>query len=323
MKRFGLLAIALSITALTTACSVKSSGDNSDSPGVQSQEKNWPAYAANSLAGQVFGADWKAVTAVARPSQSDANKMVVSIFNESVPAACGSQISNKPYATVILPKAYKAQEYVTDLEQGGEGDPLVFTKVGTTTDVLVALRTKVKIQTITDAGFDALIYARAEDENGAVSEINGTVSVIDCSKNVDFNVWTSLAGGYSLKSYDGVAQDSRYTNIEIDNSRFYDRKSSKYVSAVMFPLYYSVSAGSDASYNFGPIEGLGTSQVTDINGVKTLSYSYHGPVNYRGMDITMNLDMKVIESGRNMDVTYTLEVPNQVTKVTHQFTLAK
>ncbi len=48
----------------------------------------------------------------------------------------------------------------------------------------------------------------------------------------------------------------------------------------MIPLYYSVSSGLSASYDMGVLEGLGTTTVSENNGVKTLTYSFHGPINY-------------------------------------------
>ncbi len=57
--------------------------------------------------------------------------------------------------------------------------------------------------------------------------------------------------------------------------------------------------------------------------VKTLTYSFHGPINYENTDVILNLDLTVINSALNAKFTYTLEIPNHVNKTTHSFTLRK
>lgn len=141
---------------------------------------------------------------------------------------------------------------------------------------------------------------------------------------VDFKVWKELIGDYRLTQFNGQAvTTSKYDSIKESMSSFYDRTEGKYLDSVIFPLYASISAGSDMAYNFGPMESKGTTTLTNGEGVKVYTYKYDGPATLQGVDIEEHLEMNVIQEGVNLYVTYTLTVPGHITTTTHNFTLQK
>lgn len=141
---------------------------------------------------------------------------------------------------------------------------------------------------------------------------------------VEFKVWKELIGNYRLTQFNGQAvTTSKYDSIKESMSSFYDRNAGKYLDSVIFPLYASVSAGSDMSYNFGPMESKGTTTLTDGEGVKVYAYKYDGPATLQGVDIEEHLEMNVIHEGINLYVTYTLTVPGHINTITRNFTLQK
>lgn len=262
------------------------------------------------------------MTAIARPLND--KEIGIEFYPEVNSKACTSSLmSSKPYATVVIPAAYTATEYVADLSTPGTGNPLVFSVLSTSAQNLVAEKTKVRINSISGEGFNASVFAKGTDVDGNVSEINGKIDVTDCAKAVDFSVWDELLGWYNLVSFDGTSVSTQTAILDYDSSDFYSNTSESYLKSLTIPLYYSVGQATSASYNFGPLEGLGSTSIRDENGIKTYKYSYHGPVKFKGMDITMNLDLSVAKYGNKLDVTYTLEVPSYITKTTHSFTLSK
>ncbi|MNY65483.1 hypothetical protein D3C86_2027550 [compost metagenome] len=71
------------------------------------------------------------------------------------------------------------------------------------------------------------------------------------------------------------------------------------------------------------MEGLGKTIYDEFNGTKTLTYSFDGPINFEGSDVTLKLDMTVVKTSSNVKVQYTIEVPGQINKTSHSFTLRK
>lgn len=322
MNMFFKLVSGVALASLVTACSAKVDAPPNPFQGVNDAFKTWPEYSDAQLSGKIFGKEWKAVTAVARPINE--KEMSLDFYPEVKSNACTSALtSSRPYATVIIPKAYTATEYYADMASPGTGNPLVFTEVNGAPKNLIAEKTKMRINTISAGGFNVSLYAVGVDTDGYQSEINGKIDVVDCAKAVDFSVWDELKGWYSLSTFVGNAVVSRNTILEYDSSKFYDRASGRYVKTLIFPLYYSVGASSDASYNFGPMEGLGVTTITNHNGIKTYKYSYSGPMTYKGIDITMNLEMSVATWGNNYTVNYTLEVPGHVTKTSKYYEMQK
>ncbi|MGZ5279744.1 MAG: hypothetical protein ACXWC9_07380, partial [Pseudobdellovibrionaceae bacterium] len=124
-------------------------------------------------------------------------------------------------------------------------------------------------------------------------------------------------------SFDGVSPASQQSIVKWNTTQFYDRASSQYLNTLTFPLYHSVSAGSAVSSQFGPMQGLGSTKYTDVNGTKTWIYAYHGPLTYKGMDVTLNLDMTVVKDANQVSVSYTLEIPIHVAKTTHSYVMSK
>lgn len=322
MKLLKLFLVAMTMMALTTACDVKIDGLN----GKDDVGRLWPAYSTDGLSGKIFGSDWKAVAAFARPIPSDQNNLSLELYAEPVATVCQNNFFlTKPYATVVIPKAYAVREYIRDVSRSpdGNGSALTFISTGAVKRDLTADKTKLSIQSITEAGFEAALYSQGTD-NGEISEINGHVSVVDCAKVADFGVWDELVGDYRLSSFDGQNQDGRNSHIEFDrNNVYYDKVSKQYLKTLVFPLYKAVSPGRTESFTFGPMKGLGFSKLTTEGTVKTLAYSYHGPLTYEGTEITLNLEMKIVKSEGRLEVTYTLDIPGQFPVTSHQFILLK
>ncbi|MBK9321606.1 MAG: hypothetical protein IPM97_01380 [Bdellovibrionaceae bacterium] len=320
MKKFNLFAVVMAIT-LMTACSPISKLDD---PIFGLGQKGWPDYVEQPLAGRVFGQNWKALTAVVKPFGSDKSQVSLEFYSEVNPKACtGSLMPSKPFASVVIPAAYTQTEYISDMEDPGTGNPLVFKMFSGEAKKLLASKTKIRVNSITATGLVVSVYAQGADADGAVSEINGSVAVTDCAKAVDFSVWEELAGWYTLQNFDGQAVQARTSILKYENNSFYNRAAQAWVKTLVFPLYASVSTNTDMTYNFGPMEGLGATTVSVSGGTKTYTYSYHGPIYANGVDVTMALDMTVMKSGSTMSVTYTLEVPSYIKKVSHTFTVTK
>lgn len=316
------------LAALTSACSRTSSGNNEGEvvpQGVSGQD--WPTYAEQELSGKVFGQEWKALSAVARPNVGNAAEMILDIYPEKLTDACtGTAFSQKPFASVVIPAQYAQKEYVADMlnmTASQTGNPLVFMSMAGTPKNVMAEKTKVRISAITGSGFEMSLYALGKEADGTVSEINGKIKVTDCTRVVDFKEWEALAGWYALKSFDGVAQDGRTSIIQMESSTFYDRSTQQWVPAAVFPLYAQVSANSDMKFDFGPLKGLGETTMVK-NGESTVyTYKYAGPIYADGLDVTLNLEMIVTKKADTLEVQYTLEVPKHISKVTHSFVLQK
>ena len=92
---------------------------------------------------------------------------------------------------------------------------------------------------------------------------------------------------------------------------------------MVFPLYTSVSNNSDVQLNFGPMNGLGTTTSSETNSGKTLVYSYDGPLNYRGMDLTLRLKMNVLKTQSELRIQYTITIPGHVNEASHSLVLRK
>lgn len=315
-----LLRVVPSCLALLTlsACSVTGSSTEDNNP---FGNKPTPEFSEQALSGKVFGADWKAKVAVIKPFGNDGKEVSLDVLSDSPAVPCKAVYSSNPYATVVIPANYAVGDYSLNL---GEGNPLVFTGFAGSVKNVIADAGRLRISTIADSGFLAYLYAKGTEGDGTVSEINGKIQVIDCRKVVDFSVWDEFLGWHDLVELDGKSLSPLSGSGRIENSNFYSRTRSAYVRSAVIPLYYSASSsGSSASYNLGALEGLGSTSVSEINGVKTINYSFHGPITFKGLDITMNLDMTVVRSGSTVKVSYTLEVPGQITKTSHSFALRK
>ena len=320
MKAYGYFSLAVLVVALA-ACS-KGNNSSSDGGDQRVQSDGWTAYSDSALSGKVFGQDWSATNAILRPFGTDKKEISVEFYSDSVASVCKNFQARKPYASVTIPADYTTTEYRMDLNTGsGGGNPLVFSSPSDGQN-LIADKTKIRVNALNATGFEASVYAQGTDEKGT-SEINGKIQVTDCSKVVDFSAWDELSGWFNLTSFDGKSVTPRTSIIQYDTQRFYDRASSRYVKTLAFTLYEWVGDNSDSGYNFGPMEGLGQSSITEQNGQKTFTYSYHGAINFRGQDITLNLDLTAVKSGNTITVTYTIEVPNNVKKTTHSFVLSK
>ncbi len=312
MKTFKLI-MTLSLLALA-ACKATVSADD---PEFRANQLSWPRYEAKALSGSLFGTVWLAQTAVARTDVSSPSNLIVELYGEAITNACefNPSISTKPYATVTIPKAYAVKEY--------QENPMSFLVNGASTRKLVAKRTSLRVETVSSQGFIASFTADGIDDGGAVSEMNGQINVTDCTKAVPFSSWEKMVGNYSLYSFDSVPQDLRHTQITLDQQSFFDRDVKAYQKATVFPLYYSVSASSDASYNFGPIDAKGTTEKS-VSGQQTVyTYHYNGPITFRGMDVTLKLDMTVIQYFSDVEIRYTIEVPGQIASSTHKMILKK
>lgn len=317
MKQLLLVPSCLALLALS-ACSVTSSSTDDNNP---FGNKPTPAFSEQALAGKIFGADWNAKVAVIKPFGNEGREVSLDILSDSPAVPCKAIYSGNPYATVVIPANYAAGDYSLNL---GEGNPLVFTGFTGGAKNVIADAGRLRITTIDSSGFLAYLYAKGTEGDGTVSEINGKIQVVDCRKAVDFSVWDEFLGWHDLIELDGKSLSSLSGSGRIETSNFYSRSRSAYVRAAILPLYHSASSsGSSASYNLGALEGLGSTTVTDINGVKTINYKFYGPITFKGQDITMNLDMTVARSGSTVKVNYTLEVPGQLAKTSHSFTLRK
>lgn len=281
-------------------------------------------YVQSGLAGSVFGSPWTAVTAVVRSLPGKADEIALEAFAEPMVNVClNPSFATKSSVSLILPKSYAVGEYVFQLGSSPTGHPLAFRSAGVVNKELVADLTKLRIDSVTETGFEADLFAHGADQ-GVVSQINGHISVVDCAKVADFSVWNELVGTYRLASLDGQTQDGRESVIELDrHGQFYDRASKQYLQTMLFPLYTNVSGSVTEKFNFGPINGLGLSHVTTANGSKTFTYAYNGPVTYLGRPILLYLDLRVVKTDARLDVAYTLKIPGEVPATTHQLVLLK
>lgn len=316
-------------TALISACGKLSNHDKSpnNNPPPPNNKLDWPSYSEQSLSGRVFEKEWKALTAAAHINKNNKDELIINIYSENHTDSCDTQfVSKNPYATVIIPTQYTQAEYIADmnnLDSNTTGNPLVFISIGEVSKNLVADKTKLKIFDITPTGFQMSLFASGQEIGGKTSEINGKISVADCNRTVDFKVWEELAGYYRLKSFDGVNQNNQMSIIEISHDMVYDKATKKYLPMVVFPLFSSVSSGSDVSSEFGPIKGLGQTTLVEDDSGKSLTYSYSGPVNYKDTDVTLNFSMTVKQNESSLAVQYTIEVPSYISKSTHSFVLQK
>lgn len=320
--------VLLATAIAFTGCKAKIT-DDSDKQRVDEQNAKWPAYSDQSLAGKILGNDWAAVSAVARVSDSNANELDIYFYGESVTNACNvTPITNKAFAVINhIPADYAVTEFKTDLYDANQDKkPITFVETGLSITASTADRSRVSISSIDATGFQVYAWAITVPGifNNTTSEINGQIHVTDCRKMVAFSEWTALKGNYKLQAFDGVTQNLRPLVIQEDpQDKFYDNASGTYLNALPFPLYYSVSSGSDAQYSFGPMDGVGTSKVSTTATTKTLQYSFNGPINYNNKDITLILDMTATKQDQYLYVEYTLEIPGFVTKTSHKFTLVK
>lgn len=319
MKHYKYIA-ALAVLCLTAACELKNNGGGSPSDN-GNQKASWPAYADQELSGKVFGQNWKAVTAVVRPFGADNTQVSVEFLDQNNSEVCKSpRTPSGTYASVVIPADYSEKEYFGDITTG-EGNPLVFTTMVGGVRNVIADKTKMRLSSLSETGFVAQVYASGQNDDGSISEINGKISVTDCRKVADFSVWEELAHWYDLETFDGRPVKARYSAVELNTDRFYDRSQRKYLRTYIFPLYSFVGENSDSQYLFGPMEGLGTSTMQEANGVKTFKYSYKGPINMRGTDITLELDMTVVKTSARVTVTYSLNIPSHNEKSAHTFTM--
>jgi hypothetical protein len=316
MKKYFLVPACLALLSLA-ACEISSTADGLRDP---LAGKPTPDYSESMLSGKIFGQDWKAQVAVLRPSMLDKNKLSLEIYAGNAGSACQVASTSTPYTTVFIPADYQVKEYSFDIYTESV---FVFSAIINGSKNLMADRAKLKITSLDANGFSGYLYAHGEEENGDVSEINGKLQVIDCRKQAAFSVWDNLAGWYDLVEFDGKTVGPLTATADFNTSSFYNRTTGKYVRSFNVPLIYSVGTSTTASYSVGPLEGLGTTTYEESNGVKTINYSFHGPINFKNSDITMNLDMAVVRTSSNVKVRYTLEIPGHVTKTSHAFTLRK
>jgi hypothetical protein len=327
MKEMKKIFLMMASLAALSACSVKGSAEGGSGPASDPQKQSsgsWPELAKTTLGGNVMGHAWNAQTAILRPSQGDAKNVVVEIYGEKLANACanGANSSQLPFVTVTLPADYKLQQYITDMNQRpANAMPLVFSTFVPQADNVIADRTKLSIDAISDHGFTGALYAHGTSASGDVSEINGQIEVLDCSKVASFDVWRKMVGSYSLNTLDGVQKTDVYTSIQERKDVIYDRASKQYLSMIEFPLYYSASDSGGAEYNLGPIEGLGTTTIKGSGAQTTYVYRYDGPTNFNGGDVEIHVEISATPNGNTLDVTYTIEIPNYVKKDTHSFQL--
>lgn len=203
----------------------------------------------------------------------------------------------------------------------------MFVAPGVQTKFVPAEKTKLSVQTITEFGFDGALYA-ADQSSGLTSEINGRVSVTDCTKAADFGVWDELVGNYRLISFDGRNQDGRASRVAFDYSeKFRNPDTKEALRTLLLPLYSNPAE--NTMFQFGPMKGLGISRLNIQGTTKTLTYSHHGPVlmmlpsSSTPSLITLNLEVRAIKSESSLDLSYTIEIPGQVPLTTHQMVLMK
>lgn len=301
-----------------TACKVGDSGSGGTDAGVILQSS--PTYADGPLSGKIFGEDWTAQAAVVRPFGTGGNQVSLELYAAGASSLCSRPFTSAPFASVVLPADYQAQEYRADITSG---TPLVFTSTNAVSKNVLADTAKVKITSVQATGFEAFIYAKATEADGTISEINGKIQVSDCRKVADFSVWDEFAGWYSLVSLDGRNVTSLTSIIQYDTSHFYDTTAKKYVRTLSFPLYFAANGNSSGQYAFGPMEGLGSTTVSEVDGVKTLRYVYNGPINFRGTNIILNFDLQVTKSADQVAVTYKVDIPDDPPSASHSFVLKR
>lgn len=321
MKRKMILGLAMSV--LLAACSAKiESGSSDDAP--QAPQSVWPEMKTSAMAGQVFGSNWAAKTAVFDPAQNDPELISVRIYGQVLDKPCGggNVLPGDPYITVMLPKNLETKEYVTDILAQQGTMPAVFARFFPVEN-LIAEKTKVSVKSVDAKGFQALIYAEAYDPASGVSQVNGAIDVINCNAPANFAVWTDLIENYDLTQFDGRNVNPQYTRISWDNSSISDPATGQFRKMLDIPLFYSVGANTSANYNFGPIDGLGVSTFKDDGIYKTYTYKYAGPVRVDGQNVQLNLDVTVKKSSSSTEVKYTIEVPNFIKKDSHSFVLKK
>jgi hypothetical protein len=148
-------------------------------------DDGWKEYAETPLAGRLFARDWTAKRAIAKAFFSeDSNELMVKIYADELGETCESLGSSKqPYATVVIPKNYTTAEYKTETSSGsGHHTPVVFTLTESSSENIISDKSKIRIETIGTDRFTASIFAVGVEENGIISEINGRIEVIDCTK---------------------------------------------------------------------------------------------------------------------------------------------
>ena len=133
-----IFSLALCLLALNGACKASLNSDSGVlSPGHKVQGQDWPTYAESDLAGKVFGADWKAASAIARQNPGNSREMILEFYSEKLGNACSSQTpSSTAYATVVIPADYSKKEYIADMNDlsgGMTGNPVVFSGSGSKT----------------------------------------------------------------------------------------------------------------------------------------------------------------------------------------------
>lgn len=315
------IAIASVVSAfLVAGCSSKKSQPVPSRP----PSAGWPTYSKSVVSGKVFGQAWRATVAVIRPFQGDSKLVSLDLYAAANGDVCqNSMSSDRPMASVALPANLTKTEYVADMNQPGSGNPMMFIDMNTAKN-LMAEKTKVKVNQISETGLNVSIYAFAKDTDGSVSEINGVIDVLDCSKSADFSVWSELEGWYDLKSLDGQSVDNTHTAIfQMAEQTFFDRANNRWVKTLVFPLYDYVGQNTSSNYEFGPMQGLGASTFKDNGTQKIYTYKYKGPIYTDGFDVTLDLAITAVKTDSDIEVTYTLEVPGQVKRTTHSFVVGK
>lgn len=301
---------------LLTACSAKVSAPSGFLPPPSGGDDPQNAYSDQELSGTVFNKEWKGKMALVRTFGSSGSELSLEIYQEKAGDICKTSFTNSPSISVVIPANYEVKEYRLDISSG---TPFVFSGATNELKNVIADSGSLKINAITDSGFTAQIVAKAVDHEGITSEVNGKIDVIDCRKQINFNVWDEFVGFGYLIEFNGKAVNNLSLQTAYNSRAFYDRSQRAYVRYLNLPLINYVSGSSTSEFSFGPLEGLGiTKLIKDQNG-KTLSYSYHGPITADGRDVTLNLDMTVVTSGKTVHVTYTLEVPKHINKVTNSF----
>jgi hypothetical protein len=290
----------------------------------QPASAGWPTYSKSVVSGKIFGKAWKATVAVLRPFQGDNKLVSLDLYAQAGGDVCQNAMSSdQPMASVALPANLSKTEYVADMSQPGSGNPMMFIDMKTAKNVM-AEKTKIKVNQLSDSGLNVSVYAFGLDTDGSVSEINGRIDVLDCSKAVDFSVWSELEGWYDLKSLDGQTAPGTHTAVfQMTSQTFYDRANSRWVQTLVLPLYDFVGENSSSNYEFGVMEGLGVSTYKESGDQKIYTYKYKGPIYTDGEDITLDLSIQVVKTEADMQVTYTLEVPNHIKRTSHSFVVGK